>query len=197
MNIEQLKEDLRQELAKHMPNVRASFEPADIVNEVMSFGSPTPIDISVSGSNFADNLVFAEKLRRTLAEIPALRDLQFSQSLTYPTIQVNVDREKAGLSGVTPADVARSVVTATSSSRFVVPNYWPDPKTGIGYQVQVEVPQAVTHSMTDLAAIPIKPTATGQLLLRDVAQVSAGHDAGPIRSLQHEAAGQLDREHLR
>ena len=92
----------------------------------------------------------------SLAEIPALRDLQFSQSLTYPTVQVNVDREKAGLSGVTPADVARSVVTTTSSSRFVVPNYWPDPKTGIGYQVQVEVPQAVTHSMGDLAAIPIK-----------------------------------------
>ena len=174
VNIEHLKEDLRQELAKAMPNVRASFEPADIVDDVMSFGSPTPIDVSVSGSNFADNLVFAEKLRKRLAEIPTLRDLQFSQSLTYPTIQVNVDREKAGLSGVTPADIARSVVTATSSSRFVVPNYWPDPKTGIGYQVQVEVPQTVTHSMTDLAAIPIKPTATSQLLLRDVAQVSAG-----------------------
>ena len=106
VNIEHLKEELRQELAKSMPNVRTSFEPADIVNEVMSFGSPTPIDVSVSGSNFADNLVFAENLRRRLAEIPALRDLQFSQSLTYPTIQVNVDREKAGLSGVTPADVA-------------------------------------------------------------------------------------------
>ena len=196
VNIEHLKEDLRQELAKAMPTVRASFEPADIVNEVMSFGSPTPIDVSVSGSNFADNLVFAEKLRRRLAEIPALRDLQFSQSLTYPTIQVNVDREKAGLSGVTPADVARSVVTTTSSSRFVVPNYWPDPKTGIGYQVQVEVPQAVTHSMTDLEAIPIKPTATGQLLLRDVAQVSAGHHARAIRSVQHEAASWFDREYI-
>lgn len=174
INIDRLKEELRQELAKQMPDVRTSFEPADIVNEVMSFGSPTPIDISVSGSNFADNLVFAEKLRQKLATIPALRDLQFSQSLTYPTIQVSVDREKAGISGVTPADVARSVVTTTSSSRFVVPNYWPDPKTGIGYQVQVEVPQSVTHSMEDLGAIPIKPLATGQLLLRDVAHVDAG-----------------------
>jgi multidrug efflux pump subunit AcrB len=64
-------------------------------------------------------------------------------------------------------------VTATSSSRFVVPNYWPDPKTGVGYQVQVEVPQAATHSMADLAAIPIRPAATGELLLRDVANVGA------------------------
>jgi multidrug efflux pump subunit AcrB len=174
IDIEQLKENLRQELAKTMPSVRTSFEPADIVNEVMSFGSPTPIDVSVSGANFADNLVFAEKLRKGLAEVPAVRDLQFSQSLAYPTVQVNVDREKAGLSGITPADVARSVVTATSSSRFVVPNYWPDPKTGIGYQVQVEVPQAATQSMADLASLPLKSGASGQLLLRDVAQVSAG-----------------------
>jgi len=174
VNIERLKEELRQELAKQMPDVRTSFEPADIVNEVMSFGSPTPIDISVSGANFADNLVFAEKLRRRLAAIPALRDLQFSQSLEYPTVEVKVDREKAGIAGVTPQEIAQSLVTTTSSSRFVVPNYWPDPKTGIGYQVQVEVPQAVTHSMTDLAALPIKDTATGQLLLRDVAKVTAG-----------------------
>ncbi len=87
---------------------------------------------------------------------------------------MNVDRERAGLSGVTPAEVARSVVTATSSSRFVVPNYWPDPKTGIGYQVQVEVPQAVTSSLGDLEALPIKSTAAGQLLLRDVARVDTG-----------------------
>jgi multidrug efflux pump subunit AcrB len=206
VNLERLKEELRQELADKMPNVRASFEPADIVNEVMSFGSPTPIDISVSGANFADNLVFAEKLRRQLAEIPALRDLQFSQSLNYPTVQVNVDRERAGLSGVTPADVARSVVTATSSSRFVVPNYWPDPKTGIGYQVQVEVPQAATHSMDDLAAMPIKPTAGGQLLLRDVAQVTAGTMPGQYdrynmkrqvsltANIAGEALGQVSRQ---
>jgi multidrug efflux pump subunit AcrB len=206
VEIEELKEKLRTELAKLMPDVRTSFEPADIVNEVMSFGSPTPIDISVSGANFADNLLFAEKLRRRLSEVPALRDLQFSQSLAYPTVQVNVDREKAGLSGVTPADVARSVVTATSSSRFVVPNYWPDPKTGVGYQVQVEVPQAVTQSMADLASIPLKPTGAGQLLLRDVAQVSAGtmpgqydrynmkRQAGLTANIGGAALGQVSRE---
>ena len=163
MNIEKLKEELRQDLAKAMPDVRASFEPADIVNEVMSFGSPTPIDVSVSGSNFADNLVFAEKLRRRWRKFPHSR-FAILPVADYPTSSQCRPR-KAGLSGVTPADVAHSVVATTSSSRFVVPNYWPDPKTGIGYQVQVEVPQAATHSMDDLAAIPIKPTATGQLLL--------------------------------
>lgn len=171
-DVEALKEELRIDLAKQMPDVRFSFEPADIVNEIMSFGSPTPIDVAVSGQNFAENLNFARRLRVELEKIPALRDLQFAQSLEYPTIDVSVDREKAGLAGVTPSDVARSLVTATSSSRFTVPNYWPDPKTGIGYQVQVEVPQSMTRSIADLGAMPIKDlSASRQLLLRDVAQL--------------------------
>ncbi len=80
-----------------------------------------------------------------------------------------------GLSGVTAADVARSVVAATSSSRFVVPNYWPDPKTGIGYQVQVEIPYQVMDSIESIETVPIqRPGLDRQILLRDVAQVRPG-----------------------
>ena len=107
---------------------------------------------------------------------------------------------------MTPQEVAQSLVTATSSSRFVVPNYWPDPKTGIGYQLQVEVPQSVTHSMDDLGTIPIKPTSTGQLLLRDVARVDSGSMPGQYdrynmkrqvsltANISGEDLGQLARE---
>ena len=109
----------------------------------MSFGSPTPVEIAVNGPNLVENRAFAEKIRAELAGVPSLRDLQFVQALDYPTVGVQIDREKAGLSGVSVAEIARSVVAATSSSRFVVPNYWPDPKTGIGYQVQVEIPYQV------------------------------------------------------
>ena len=70
-----------------MPDVRFSFEPADIVNEVMSFGSPTPVEVAVSGPNLADNRAYAEKVRDELAKIPSLRDLQFGQSLDYPTVE--------------------------------------------------------------------------------------------------------------
>ena len=158
-----------------LPGVRLSFEPADIVSEVMSFGSPTPVDVAVTGPNLADDRAFAEKLRDELGQIPSLRDLQYGQSLDYPTISIEVDRERAGLSGVTAADVARSVVAATSSSRFVVPNYWPDPKTGIGYQVQVEIPYQVMDSIESIETVPIQsPGLDRQILLRDVAQVRPG-----------------------
>ncbi|MCU0878620.1 MAG: efflux RND transporter permease subunit, partial [Pirellulaceae bacterium] len=184
IDAEVAKARLRERLAAELPaGTRLSFEPADIVNEVMSFGSPTPVEVSVSGPNFADSRAFAGKLYDELAKIPALRDLQFGQSLDYPTIEVNVDREKAGLAGLTPADVSRSLVTATSSSRFTVPNYWADPKSGIAYQVQVEIPRPVvrsvdgvhmTSSADDLGQIPLKQGRGGQVLVRDVAEIKSG-----------------------
>jgi multidrug efflux pump subunit AcrB len=172
--VEELKERLRDAFAKKMPDVRFSFEPADIVSEVMSFGSPTPVEFTVNGPNLAENRAYAEKVRAEMAKVPSLRDLHFVQSLDYPTVAVRIDREKAGLGNVSVADVARSVVAATSSSRFVVPNYWPDPKTGIGYQVQVEIPYQVMNSINQVETIPVQKAGGDPLLLRDVADVSPG-----------------------
>src|SRR5262249_55497736 len=149
--------------------------PAASASGVRSFGAPTPVDVAVTGPSLADDRAFAGTLRGELAEIPALRDLQYGQSLDYPTISIEVDRERAGLSGVTADDVARAVVTATSSSRFVLPHQWPDPKSGIGYQVQVEIPYQTMDSIEQIETVPIaKPGADRPLLLRDVAQVRPG-----------------------
>lgn len=186
VRIEELKEELRTDLSHRMPEVRLSFEPGDIVNEVMSFGSPTPIEIAVSGPNLADNRAYNEKLRKEVGKITAIRDLQVSQSLDYPTMEVNLDREKAGISGLTTNDVARSLVTATSSSRFVVPNFWPDPKTGVGYQVQVQIPQTIMRSIDDLGTVPVLRSGDKQVLLRDVAEVKEG-----------TMPGQYDRYNMR
>ena len=76
--------------------MRFSFEPADIVSEVMSFGSPTPVEVAVTGPSLADDRAYAEKLRAELAKVPSLRDLQYVQALDYPTVNVKIDRERAG-----------------------------------------------------------------------------------------------------
>ncbi len=171
---ESLKEELRHKLAATMPDVRFSFEPADIVSEVMSFGSATPIEISARSASLTENRKFIGKVQTELAKISAVRDLQVSQTLDYPTVDVQVDRERVGLAGVTMSQVTKSMVAATSSSRFVVPNYWPDPKTGIGYQVQVELPQPVMRTVDDLATVPVERLAGQQVLLRDVARIAEG-----------------------
>jgi multidrug efflux pump subunit AcrB len=187
INVEVLKDQLREKFAAQLPDIRCSFEPADIINEVMSFGSPTPIEISVSGPNFGESRQYAESIRRELTALPYLRDLQYGQSLDYPTIEVNVDREKAALAGLTPQDVSKSLVTATSSSRFTVPNYWADPKSGIAYQVQVEIPRAVVRnvdglnlirSAEDLGKIPLKQQDGESVFIRDIADIRPGTMAG-------------------
>lgn len=161
-------------------DIRLSFEPADIVNEVMSFGSPTPIEVAVSGPKMADNRAYAEKVYRELGKLPAVVDLRYGQALDYPTVEVLVDREKAGASRVTADEVARAVTPFTSSSRFTVPNYWRDPASGVGYQVQVEVPYTLVNSIKDLELAPVVAKADNPILVRDVGQVKEGTMPGEI-----------------
>ncbi len=159
------------QIQTQLRNLRFGFEPADIVSEVMSFGSGKPIEVAVSGPDFADSRTFAAKIHEQLAKMGTLRDLDYVQALNYPTIEVQLDRERAGMSGVTSDEVAKSLVAATSSSRFVVPNFWRDPKNGVGYQVQVEIPQTRMDSIGEVSMVPVKQTKKGELLLRDVAKV--------------------------
>jgi multidrug efflux pump subunit AcrB len=172
--VQELKERLRNELARRLPEARFSFEPADIISEVMSFGAATPLEIAVRGGSMEENRTYAATVRRELEQLATLRDIQISQSLDYPTVQVRIDRERAAASDVTAAQIARSVVAATSSSRFVAPNYWPDPKTGIGYQVQIEIPQPRMASLDELGRLPVRSIDGQPLLLRDVADVTSG-----------------------
>jgi len=178
IGIEDLQERLRQKLPQELPDVRFSFEPSDIVSRVMSFGAPTPIEVAVSGPSLADSRQYADKLRAKLAQVPTLRDLGFEQELDYPTVKVTVDRERAGVLGVTTDDVAKSVVAGTSSSRYTSANYWPDPKSGIGYQVQVEIPEQQLNSLEEVKNLPIARRSGHQIDLRNVAGVTDGTALG-------------------
>ena len=178
VRVEALKERLRRRFATESSDVSFSFEPSDIVGRVMSMGADTPIEVAVSGANLADDRAYAEKVKNTLARLPQLRDVQFGQVLDYPTLEVNVDRERAGLLGVTMADVSRSLVTATSSSRYIVPNYWADANSGIAYQVQVEVPQALMTSSEEVRNVMVSTSNGKSQLLRNLARVSDGNAVG-------------------
>ena len=103
---EALRERLRDEpAAANCPDAQVSFEAGDIVSQVMSFGSPTPIEVAVQGINLQDDYAYAQKVQAQLAKLPFLRDLQFAQELNYPTLDINIDRDRAGQFGLTMADV--------------------------------------------------------------------------------------------
>ena len=178
VRLEEFKERLRRKLPEEIPGVALSFEAGDLISKVMNFGAPTPIEVAVSGPNLNANRAFADKVMAEMKKIPILRDLQFDQALDYPTVDIKVDRKRAGQLGVTVEQVGRSLVAATSSSRFTQPVYWRDPASGTAYQVQVEVPQSRIASIEDVQSIPVNAPNGARALAGDVAEISFGTAVG-------------------
>jgi multidrug efflux pump subunit AcrB len=177
---EPLRERLRESLRRELPGTQISFEAADIVSQVMSFGSPTPIEVAVQGISLQDDYAYAQKVQAQMAKLSFLRDLQFAQEQNYPTLDINIDRERAGQFGLTMADVVRSVVPATSSSRFTDPNYWRDPNSGNAFQIQVELPQNRIQSVEQVGNLPVMKGGQSEPRLTAIAGLKLGTMPGLI-----------------
>jgi multidrug efflux pump subunit AcrB len=177
---EPLREKLREALRRDLPEAAISFEAGDIVAQVMSFGSPTPVEVAVQGASLADDYTFARSLHTQLAKLSFLRDLQFAQDPAIPTLDIAIDRDRAGQFGLTMADVVHSVVPATSSSRFTQPNYWRDPASGNAFQIQVQLPQNQMQSVEDVANIPVMQSGSPEPRLSRVATLKPGTMPGMI-----------------
>ena len=160
--IAEFRERLRAAAARSLPGVKLSFEPGDIVEQVLNLGSNNPVEIAVANRNLDQGKKTAAELMKKLAAIPELRDLQIATPLDYPAIKLNIDRIRAGQLGISGDEIARSTVAATSSSRFTTPSYWLDRATGTAYQVQVQYPGYRMNSTSQLEAVPISSGGNGQ-----------------------------------
>jgi multidrug efflux pump subunit AcrB len=177
---EDLRERIRASVQKALPGSTVSFEAGDIVSQVMGFGSPTPVEVAIMGVNLQDDFAYAQKIQSEAAKLSFLRDLQFAQELNYPTMDININRERAGQFGLTMADVVRSVVPATSSSRFTQPNYWVDRNVGQAFQIQVELPQNRIQSIDALGNLPVMKNGQLDTELINIATLKPGAMPGLI-----------------
>lgn len=178
ISIDNLKEQLRSAVVKNIPGVTLSFEPADLVDQVMSLGANNPVEVVVQGKNLIQSREIAEKLKQSLNNISYLRDVQIAQPLDYPTIQINYDRLRTGQMGLTVEQAGRSVTEGTSSSRLTQPVYWLDKASGNAYQVQVEYPQLVMNSPEQVDQIPVGKSDGNTVYLRDIADMKKGNSIG-------------------
>ena len=152
-----------------------------MVTKVMSFGALTPIAVRIIGTDLKLVRQHAEKIAANMKRIPFLRDVDFVQSLDYPTVEVTIDREKAGLSGAKVSDVAHAIVMATASTRFASLNYWIDVKTGFDYLVQLQIPPLRIDKPEDIETLPVESiNPLVNLMIRDVATVQRGVRPGEI-----------------
>jgi multidrug efflux pump subunit AcrB len=175
----------KEEAQKEAQKCTFGFGPGDIVTSVMSFGSSTPIGVRITGTDLKMVRQHAEKIAAEMKRIPYLRDVLFEQQLDYPTIEVEIDREMANLSGATVEDVRKAVVMGACSTRFTNLNYWVDVKTGFDYLVQVQMPPleygGALEKPEDVGILPLESVnPLVNLMVRDVAKVSRGVRPGEL-----------------
>ncbi len=152
---------LRAELAAAYPSTTFAFLPADMISQILNFGLPSPIDVQIVGFNVQANREFADHLLQELRKVPGAVDLRIQQPGDYPQIEVDVDRTKAQLLGLTEQDVARNMLISLSGSSQTAPTFWTDSRTGTQYQVSTQTPQYRLQSLNDLANTPLTPAAGG------------------------------------
>jgi CzcA family heavy metal efflux pump len=157
---------LREVLPQQFPDTTFSFPPADIVSQILNFGSPAPIDVQVRGRDVSSNYVYAQQLLKKIRAIPGVADARIQQSNQAPMFRVDVDRTQAQQLGLTTRDVTNSMVVNLAGSSQVAPTYWLNPANGVTYPIVIQTPQRDMDSLAALSNLPIGNGATtGQTTL--------------------------------
>ena len=153
--------ELREKLPQRFPGTQFFFQPADIVTQILNFGTPAPIDVAVTGANQRGNYVVAEKLAREIRHIPGAVDVHVQQAFDEPTLHMDVDRTRAQSVGLQAKDVAQNLLVSLSSSFQTAPAFWLDPKNGVAYSVAVQSPQYRVDSYQALQNTPVTGATPG------------------------------------
>jgi CzcA family heavy metal efflux pump len=146
---------IRESLSLQFPGLDFSFLPADIVNQILNFGLPSPVSIQIAGLKEKENDQYANKLIGRLKRITGLVDIRKHQANNYPEFFVDSDRNIAKELGFTQGDIAASLLLSLSGSFQTTPNFWIDPKTGVSYPIVAQTPQYAMNSLETLRNIPI------------------------------------------
>jgi multidrug efflux pump subunit AcrB len=164
---------LREKLPAQFPGLSFAFLPADIVNQILNFGAPAPIDVEIRGANLAGNFAHANKLLAKIRRIPGVADARIQQSSRSPSFNVDVDRTRAQYVGLTERDVANSMVVNLAGSSQVAPTYYLDPKNGVSYSIVMQTPQYQLDSLSSLEALPMTaPGVPNPVILGGIADIT-------------------------
>ena len=211
---------LRASLAQDFPGVTFAFLPADIVSQILNFGSPAPIDVQIVGRDMVSNAVVAQRLLQRIRKIPGIADARIQQDLDAPTFTVAVDRSRASDVGLTQKDVANTMLIALAGSFQTAPTFWLDPKSGVSYPIVSQAPQTDLQTLDSLrnTLITGSPGSRGQILggistikrdvlpsvdtrynaqpAMDIYATNADRDFGSVANDVREAIGEMTKAGL-
>lgn len=144
-------------VSRQMPELSAYYQTGGLVDAVINQGLPAPIDIEIKSQHMRNSYALATQIAAKIKSLPGVANVYIPQSIDYPGLELNIDRERASLVGLTAKDVVDDVITALTSSGMVAPSYWIDPSTGNNYLVTVQYANRWVNnmSMEDLKNIPL------------------------------------------
>ena len=147
---------VREKLRTQYPQLTAYFQSGGLVDAVLNSGLPAPMDVQIVGSNMDRAYKVATNLARKIHEIPNVSDVYIPQDIDYPSLKLDISRERASELGMSEREVVDNVITALTSDAIIAPSFWIDPKTGNDYMLTVQYPERQIKSLADLRAIPLR-----------------------------------------
>ncbi len=153
---------VREQLRQKLPQLTTYFQSGGLVDAVINLGLPAPIDIQVSGNDLDKVYGVATNIAEPVRGLKSVSDVLIPQDIDYPALELDVDREKAGLLGLSQKEIVDNVITALTSNGMIAPNYWIDPKSGNPYMLTVQYPEDAVKTMTDLKQIPLRGVKSSQ-----------------------------------
>ncbi len=149
---------VQEKLSREMPELSVYYQAGGLVDGVINQGLPAPIDVQIKSQNMEGSYALARQLAGKIKAMPGVSNVYIPQSVDYPGLALNIDRERASLIGLSTKDVVDDVITALTSDGMVAPSYWIDPKSGNNYMVTVQYANNWINnmSMEDVKSIPLR-----------------------------------------
>jgi HAE1 family hydrophobic/amphiphilic exporter-1 len=170
-------ERTRRAIAQELPQLSAYFQSGGMVDAVLNQGLPAPIDVQLSGSNIERVYEAASDLAARIRTLPGASDVFIPQDIDYPSLRLDVDRERAAALGLDQREVVSNVITALTSNQMIAPSYWVDPKNGNDYMLTVQYPENSVRNLLDLRSLPLHASR-----MKDPTALDAVTTITPIKS---------------
>src|SRR5262249_18279476 len=138
---------LRLALRENLPELSAYFQSGGLVDSVLNLGLPAPVDVQVSGIEIDKAYETASAIAKRLRRLNGVSDVLVPQDVDYPSLRLDIDRQRSSLVGLNQKEVVDNVITALTSNGMIAPSYWVDPQSGNDYLLTVQYPENTIHSL--------------------------------------------------
>jgi len=149
--IDEVMADLRGRIEAEVPGI--SFEMAQLMEDLIGdlTGVPQPIEVKLFGSDVPGLIAMAGAVAAAIGKVPGIVEVRSGVNPAGDALNLRVDRIKAALEGVDPAQVTTTAETYLTGQ---VVTKVPTSVKEIG--IRVWSPNATRRTELDLAALPIR-----------------------------------------